>query len=296
MISICIPIYNFDVRLLVNTLANQIEKVGVPCELVLIDDYSSEDFRKINQEVCEQHTYILLTENIGRSRIRNLFLHHALYDYLLFLDCDSIVENPDFLANYFKSINQENLLVCGGRVYPQDCPDENHYLRWNFGVKRESQSAEVRRLNPNKSFMTNNFLIHSSLFSEFLFDESLIGYGHEDTLLGFQLKKSGIQITHIENPILNGDIETNKLFMEKTERGVENLCIIAQKIHFEPDFVNDIALLKAYVKLRKYHLQPLFNLLFTLLRPIMKSILITSKVSLKFFDVYKLGLLSKFCK
>jgi hypothetical protein len=169
-------------------------------------------------------------------------------------------------------------------------------LRWNFGLKRESQSAEVRRLNPNKSFMTNNFLIHRSIFENFSFDESLIGYGHEDTLFGFQLKKNGIQITHIENPVLNGDIETNKLFVEKTERGVANLCKIAQKLDFDPDFVNDIALLKAFVTLRKYRLQPLFNLFFKAVKPMLKSLLITSKVPLKIFDVYKLGLLSEFCK
>lgn len=294
MISICIPIYNFDVRLLVETLADQSEKVGMPCELVLIDDCSSDDFREINREVCEKHTYILLPENIGRSKIRNLFLKHAKYDHLLFLDCDSMVENPDFLANYMESAKTENLVVCGGRVYPPICPDDNHYLRWNFGMKRESQSAETRRLKPNKSFMTNNFLIHRSLFQDFSFDESLMGYGHEDTLFGFQLKKNGVQITHIENPVLNGDIETNKLFVEKTERGVENLSKIVRKLDFESDFVNDIALLKAFVILKKYHLQPLFNLFFALIKPILKSLLITSKVPLKIFDIYKLGLLSMF--
>ena len=54
MISICIPIYNFDVRQLITELARQISNIDVPCELVLIDDFSTEEFRKMNEPVCSQ--------------------------------------------------------------------------------------------------------------------------------------------------------------------------------------------------------------------------------------------------
>lgn len=296
MISICIPIFNFDVNSLVQELVRQMNSVAVSCELVLIDDCSSDDFRNINQKVCEQHKYILLPENIGRARIRNLFLSHTTFNYLLFLDCDSLVVSPDFLMNYIESIEKESLVVCGGRVYPDARPDENHLLRWTYGLERECQSAKVRQMNPNKSFMTNNFLIHRSLFQRIPFDETLAGYGHEDTLLGYYLKLNGIEITHIENPVLNGDVEDNALFLLKTEQGVENLCKIAQKLDFEPGFVNDIDLLKAFVKLKKYKIRPLFNLCFSCWKTFLKSKLIKGNCNMFVLNVYKLGLFSKFCK
>ena len=90
MISICIPVYNFNITSLVNELSNQVNSLNIPCEIIVIDD-CSENFKRINKIECEKHTYIELSENIGRARIRNLFLKYAKYEYLLFLDCDSLV-------------------------------------------------------------------------------------------------------------------------------------------------------------------------------------------------------------
>ncbi len=296
MISICIPIYNFDVRQLVETLAYQIESLEIPFELVLIDDCSSDVYREINQRICEQFTYILLPENIGRSKIRNLFLKHTKFDYLLFLDCDSIVQKSDFLESYLKSINPHNLVICGGRKYPSACPDKSRSLRWNYGIKRESQDVFKRRENPNRSFMTNNFLIHRDLFFQIPFDETLSGYGHEDTLMGYFLKCKSVEIFHIENPILNGDIETNIHFIEKTEQGIVNLSFIAQKMEFDRNFTEDISLLKAYLWIKKYKLLPLYNLLFFWFKKRLKLLLKKGNSKLIFFDLYKLGLFAESIK
>lgn len=65
--------------------------------------------------------------------------------------------------------------------------------------------------------MTNNFVIQSEIFKQFPFHESLSGYGHEDTLLSFELKKAAIEITNIENPVINFEIETNAIYVKKTD-------------------------------------------------------------------------------
>ena len=255
MISVCIPIYNYDVRQLVEELSKQLNQLEVASEIILIDDCSTPEFKKINEDVCSKFRYIQLNENVGRAKIRNLFLEYATFDFLLFLDCDSMVMNPDFITNYFQElIQKKHKVICGGRIYPEKWSDKNRMLRWKYGVQSESQSFEIRRLNPNKSFMTNNFLIHRTLLSSIKFDESLTGYGHEDTLFGYLLKINKIEIFHIDNPVLNGDIETNDEFLKKTETGIENLCKITTKLKFNQEFINDVALLSFNQKLKKYHL------------------------------------------
>ena len=160
MISICIPIYNFNVSPLLDELSMQMEKAEASVELILIDDCSSSEYKERNKSVCNKHRYIELEENIGRAKIRNLFLDHAQYDHLLFLDCDSLIPNKTFLSNYLKAIKKgESSIICGGRIYDSAKPDSNKLLRWKYGIEKESLSYEERMQQPNKSFMTNNFLI-----------------------------------------------------------------------------------------------------------------------------------------
>ena len=56
MISICIPIYNFNVTRLVQELTAQLPFCTVPVELILIDACSDIRFRKVNETACAPHT------------------------------------------------------------------------------------------------------------------------------------------------------------------------------------------------------------------------------------------------
>ena len=62
MISICIPIYNFNVVNLVDELVKQGKTLSVPYEIILIDDCSSLKFKKINKQVCQSVKYISLNK------------------------------------------------------------------------------------------------------------------------------------------------------------------------------------------------------------------------------------------
>lgn len=294
MISICIPIYNFNVSQLLDELVQQLKKLDAPIELILIDDCSSQKYKKANESSCKKHTYIQLDENIGRAKIRNLFLEYAQYNHLLFLDCDSLIISKNFLSTYIPSIKEEiNSLICGGRIYDSLKPEKNKLLRWTFGVKRESLSLAERNLHPNKSFMTNNFLISKQLLKEIKFDERISEYGHEDTLFGFELKKKGITIKHIDNPILNGDVEDNTKYLEKTEKGILNLISILDYVNYDKEFIQDVSLLHFYTKLKAKKLTVFIAILFPFLKPFIKKILINGFVSLRLFDFYKLGILAQ---
>lgn len=292
MISICIPIYNFNVSPLLDELSLQMEKTEASVELILIDDCSSSEFKEANKLCCNKHKYIELDKNIGRARIRNLFLKYAKYEHLLFLDCDSLISNQTFLSNYLNAIKEgENSIICGGRIYDSAKPDSNKLLRWKYGIERESLSYEERKQQPNKSFMTNNFLISKALLQEIKFDERLSEYGHEDTLFGFKLKKRGIEISHIDNPVLNGDIEDNTEYLEKTEKGISNLISILDYVNYDPAFIRDVSLLNFYAKASTQKLSPFIKILFPFIKPFIKFFLINGFISIRLFNFYKLGIL-----
>ena len=78
MLSVCIPVYNFDVTELIFDIRNQINTDDLDAEIIFIDDASQEEMRQRN-EIVKSLTdhYILLEKNIGRSKIRNLFLKYS---------------------------------------------------------------------------------------------------------------------------------------------------------------------------------------------------------------------------
>jgi GT2 family glycosyltransferase len=290
MISVCIPIYNFDISQLLEEISKQSNQIDAPNEIILIDDCSSEAYKKLNKISCKKQTYIELDKNVGRAEIRNLFLRYANFEHLLFLDCDSIIISKDFLSNYVESIRQRNSdVVCGGRIYDDEKPERNKMLRWKYGKRRESQPIELRETIPNKSFMTNNFLISRKTLEEVKFDQRITEYGHEDTLFGFELKKKGILIEHIENPVLNGDVEDNADFLAKTEKGVVNLINILNNTDHDLDFINDVTILSTYEKLKAKGLIPFVNLVFIVLKPLLQFLFVRGYVNLRLFDFYKLG-------
>lgn len=288
MISICIPVYNFDVSELVIELISQLEGAS---EIILIDDASVESIRKVNQSLQSPNVKLIeLENNIGRAKIRNRFIEYAQNPYLLFLDCDAKIISKEFLSNYRQALINDKKVICGGSIYSEHCPSSKQVLRWKYGTNKESKSAEIRALNTYSSFMTSNFLIEKLLFNEIQFDERITQYGHEDTLFGIKLEEHTIPIKHIQNPVRNDDVDTNDVFIRKSELALESLF---QIILFFPDIhqlEKNIAILKLANKMKRWKLQWFFIIFHFLHKGFMKSYLLYSKnPTLTIFNLYKLS-------
>jgi glycosyltransferase involved in cell wall biosynthesis len=294
MLSICIPVYNYDVGCLVRALHLQAKNAGYPFEILLMDDASDEKFRQINQAITmESVRYIQLNENIGRAKIRNRLAKEAKFPYLLFMDCDSAVDSSEYIKNY-SCFFESGIICCGGRKYENKEPADSTWLRWKYGVERECTSALERNKNPNAGFQTNNFLIDKSLFENVRFNEGLDGYGHEDTLFGLELLGQGIIIRHIDNPLIHLGLESASDFLEKTTHGMMNLYKVEMLLREKyPEYLNHSRLMQSKLFLQKYHLSGLASTLFTFVHRPMKSYLLKKKPSLIVFDLYRLGLLCK---
>lgn len=293
MLSILIPIYNFDVRKLVNRLHTQGLNLDIPFEIIGVEDASSADFVQLNQELkLPYFTHKVLAKNVGRSKIRNLLAQFAQYDYLLFMDCDSMPTNSNYLNNYAQQLNPKQLLY-GGRCYATTPPqDLELYFHWHYGTQREQSTAIERQKAPHQSFMTNNFLIPKAIFEQIKFDEQLTQYGHEDTLFGLELKKRNIFIQHLDNPLEHIGLEKNSTFIRKSEQAIQNL----HTLHQQYDLGQGIKLLSFYLLTKKFYLHSLIAFFYTLSKRYILNNLYSSNPKLRLFDIYKLGYFIKWEK
>ena len=230
MLSVLIPIYQFEVFPLVASLVEQCRQLSLEFEVLLFDDGSSKKIKIANRQVRQfsEVLYEELPKNIGRSAIRNHLADRASYPYLLFMDCDSAVVRNDYIAKYL-DYSRPDLVVCGGRIYQASKPPQQPLvLHWKSGQAKEVIAPSKRADAPYTSFMTNNFFAPKSIFNAIRFDEHIRWYGHEDTLFGDELAKQHIAIEHIDNPLMHIGLETAVEVLAKTEQAIENLILINQ--------------------------------------------------------------------
>lgn len=288
MLSILIPVYNYNVTHLVTELHRQAEELGELYEICLLDDASDEKFKVKNREIAQKNNvhYEELPQNIGRSAIRNRLVEMAEYDYLLYMDCDSRVLMPHYLQTYVKALHPKRLLY-GGRAYlPKPPSDPQFLLHWHYGRQREQQDYLERQKNPYHSFMTNNFLIPKSIFASITFDESLRTYGHEDTLFGMELAKKNVEIQHLNNPLLHLGLESTAVFLSKTKMAVCNLAQLQRQGKRV-----ETRLSQTYAQIARWKLLFVVGWGLKLLRPFIIKYLQRAKlVDLRLLDLYKLDL------
>ncbi len=290
MLSICIPIFNHDVRSLVKDLHQQATDSGKEFEILLMDDASEETCKKLNHECAtlEKVSLAELEENVGRSRIRNRLAEKARYPWLIFMDCDSQCRDRQYIQNYLKHIQSEGI-VCGGRLYLPTPPEDSTYLHWLFGTHREVNPPHIRALKPNHSFMTNNFMIAASIMKKIKFNESLKGYGHEDTLFGVELLKNHIKIQHIDNPLYHVGLQSADEFLHKTREGTRNLLKVYKILNHDPALIEMVKLLKVWKRLYKTGLRYPTGMALKIIEPLMLGNLRGKKPKLLWLDLFKLG-------
>ncbi|MDD4971803.1 MAG: glycosyltransferase family 2 protein [Paludibacter sp.] len=288
MLSILIPTYNYNIIRLVADLHQQAVDTYVDFEIIVMEDGSTlhvEENKAVNKlEHCRQ---IVLNENIGRSAIRNKLADAAIYDHLLFMDCDAEVLSPHYVEKYH-SFCKEECVVIGGTAYDKNVNDPRYSLRLAYGRQREARSA-LERGNEHTyhNFATFNFLISKALFQKVRFDENIRGYGHEDTLFGHQLHELGCVFIHIENPLIHKGLDDNETFIRKTEEGVRNLFLL-YKTNRYPFLIDESKLLNTYVRIYKSGLTLLFATAFKMFKPLLTSSLCKPAPSLLLYDLYKL--------
>lgn len=290
MLSIVIPIYNFDISPLIKELHEQITELKKPVEIITFDDHST-SFVNENQNIAKKFNlnYRYLEQNLGRGPAINLLAKAAKYDYLLILDCDVMPKSKSFLSEYLEDISHETDVIYGGRKHEASEKYKTN-LRWKYGYYYEDKSVKDRVKNPYLSTLTNNLIIKKELFNQIKFNEVLSNYGHEDTLFAYELKKKHAHIKHIDNPVVHKDIDDNAVFVTKNESSIRNLKTIYD-LNLIP--AHELQILKTYETLKKLKLKNLFTFFFLRFENKIKDRLASKHNSVFLLNIYKLGY---FCK
>lgn len=284
-LSILIPTYNHVCTKLAESLQAQASSLpNLKYEILVADDGSTlpstiEGNQAINNiKNCQ---YIERKKNVGRATIRNFLARQAQYPWLLFIDSDLKVDNPNFIRNYILSNGE---VIVGGLKIGGNPIALKDNLRYHYEKACEKQhDYEHRKKMGNKEFRTTNFLICKNIVESTPFDENFKYYGYEDVLFGKAISQKGHLITHIDNPIVLEDYETNYQFILKTEEACRTLYQFRKE-------------LKGYSKLITYSesinrmkfIKPLLNEIFPWIGLHIKSRLMGNKPSVLWLNIYKL--------
>lgn len=293
MLSVLIPIYNYNSFPLIQEIHSQLIHLKIEFEIICLDDNSNEEFLISDGKIrlLSNTHYKVLDKNLGRSKIRNALANKAQFNWLLFLDADTMPVTSFFIQNYLEAIQHKGQVICGGIQYESTQPSSEKLLRYFYGKNREEKSLTDRIQQPYRYLLASNFLITKQAFLEIKFNESITQYGHEDTLLAIDLKRKKILIEHIDNSIYHLGLETNTVFLNKTEQAVKNALFLYQKGLIAR---KDIKLIDKFIGLRFFK-KPIAFLFSVFKKEIIKQ-LNSKKPSLFLFDVYKLGYLSNLKK
>ena len=290
-LSILIPTYNYDCTRLARALADQATLIeGLQWELIVGDDGSTNEQivaanRAINDLPCCE--YWERGFNSGRATIRNALYAKSRGRWLLFLDSDGMPLTGNFLSSYISAIENNNAgVVCGGVAHPAELPSPAVSLRWLHETDYAKRATlEWRNGHPYANFRSFNFVIERGCFSMLMFDETVRGYGYEDNLFGQALQQNGVAVMHIDNPMMNMDIETNEIYLSKNEEALRTLATHYRSMR------GLVTLARGVEKLERCHIGWLLSLVYKLARPLLLRNLKGSSPRIWVFNLYRAGYL-----
>lgn len=288
MLSILIPTYNYNAFPLAQELEKQALALGIPFELICIDDGSFSPLNEENQKINSLTNchFIENRKNLGRSGIRNLLADKARYEWLLFFDSDVFPKSKDLIKNYIEAQkSSDSKVFYGGILYSEKLPSEDSKLRWVYGKKREALPVEKRKEMKYLRFLTLCFLIKKEIFNHSRFNESIKNLRHEDTLFALDLKKNHINITHIDNPVYHLGLEKSEVFLKKSRDSIEGLLEII-KSGLMP--ANHVLISKAHRLSKLFFTHKILSYIYTKHREYLERNLLSENPSLFLFDLYRL--------
>ena len=299
-LSILLPSYNNVCVSLVQVLQRQADalrgKLDKPFryEIIVVDDCSTDaaciDANRVIGDMLHCR-YLRMEQNVGRAQIRNVLISESRGDYVLLIDSDLFLCDDNYLYKYATSTAD---VVYGGTriggegfaMVDNEANTENlkGNLRYIYEKKAEpSHRAVFRQLRPNQEISVCNLYARRDIMKAHPFDSRFKAYGYEDVLFGKRLAESGIEVTHIDNPVLINEFEPNSVFVKKTEEAILTLCRFEQDLEGYSNLKTKVSTLGRYIPLS------LFRLWHRIMKNKEKRNLTGSKPSLLLFKLYKLG-------
>ena len=283
-LSVLIPTYNYDAHALVHAMVRLAKVESIDAEVIVGDDASTSETEWMSEVEHEEGVRVIhAPTNLGRARIRNFLADAAEGEWLLIVDADAAVPETFSLKKYLEA-GAAAPVVCGGLYHPDVNPNPEATLRYKYERNADRyRAATVRSQHPHRKLSTFNLLVRRDVFLTIRFDERCTDYGYEDALFGAQLGVRGIPVAHIDNPLVHMGLESNWVFLAKTETAMHTLHRIG---HLMP---HDFGILHAVHQLQRYHLTGVVRWFYRIFHQPMRANLLSHSPSLLIFKLYKLG-------
>jgi glycosyltransferase involved in cell wall biosynthesis len=204
ILSVVVPTLRDDPRALIAIMAVQALACKANVEIIVLDDGSGDgDFADAMRRAFDQlpvpGTFLRLHKNGGRAAARNTLSEHAKGDYLLFLDSDTLPDEPTFLQNYLTLINNgTRAVINGGFSLKQSAVDKRYELHRNIAGNMDCMPADIRNKAPLRYSYGCNFLAPRDIALQHPFSAHYTGWGWEDQEWAVRVSQT-VPIWHIDN-------------------------------------------------------------------------------------------------
>ncbi len=286
MISILIPVYNYNIKMLIENLLSQFEDIDCKWEILISDDASKEEIKKNNSDFIKNLNLRSIKlfqqeENIGNASNRNVLIQRASFNWLLFLDADVLPVSTNFLTNYIKHMQSATQDIIAGSIKYDDQNPLPHLLRWKYGMQKEQVPFIERKNNKVLHARGANFAIKRELAQKVNFPVLKENYGFVDTCFFLQFNKDQFDV--IENPVFHLGLEPNIIFLQKTKKAIVNALFL---LNSGNGLYKRISIISTYQKMRV--LKGVFAKIYLWFHKLLESKLLSKKPSILIFQLYKL--------
>jgi len=207
-ISVIIPNYNGRHLLEKNlpSLYSALENAKTPLEVIVSDDYSTDDSIEFLKFSCPSVQIVSTSANSGFSKACNTGIAIARYRYTCIVNSD-VTFNDDYFRNSIKYFNNPNLFAVKGDIVNyreryDDILDINRdiivYFKRGHIIFKNADNFEPKKYDFKTVLLGCCFICHTDLL-KYLggFDEMFSPYYREDLDLALTAIKSGYAVQYI---------------------------------------------------------------------------------------------------
>ncbi|MDO4171107.1 MAG: glycosyltransferase family 2 protein [Prevotellaceae bacterium] len=291
MLSVLIPTYNYDCYLLADCMQRQLQASRRDYELIVVED-GSDDVPSMmsNSRVAELPycRYIRRKDNVGRAAIKNFLAREAKGDWLLYMDSDAAVTEIFYITRLLQAVDTAGTVgvIMGGLRHEKAMPSREVSLRHRYERAADRhRSAANRSRHPYRNVTSFNLCVRRDVMLDIPFDERCRNYGYEDALFGVMLKERGVEVLHIDNPLVHLGLEPNAVFLEKTETALRTLDSLGMRM-LPYSHVG-----RTMQRLRRWRMAWAVRRMYSAFGGAMRRNLLGKRPCLTVFALYKLGYL-----
>lgn len=271
-ISIIIPVYNVE-KYLKECMDSIVRQTLKDIEIIVINDGSTDNSRKILEEYKEENVIIIDKANGGLSSARNIGIIKAKGKYVMFVDSDDYI-NDNMCEELFKIAEEtgSDVVKCGMRLFFEESDKEDYILyKQKEDVKSYSNEEVLKKYFSYEirgyicSMIVNrNFLIENDIkfpegfyYEDILPSLKILNVANTTTLVNKSFYNYRQRNTSISNTIKEKNVKDYIIQVEKCidyyDKNVDIKSIYEYMEAFK--ILNYLNAINWYIKLQKFDLE-----------------------------------------